>query len=355
MSIATVAVPACPLCRSASREAAYTGMVDRVHAVPGSWSFFRCTACGAFYQDPIPADLRDGYPESYPQHVPPAPPRLQHARFAAGLRALMRKAILRAHGYKQFRVPAVARVAGRVLHALGPMRAAAFQAHLLLPRARPGGTLLDVGCGNGRFLGFAQLVGWRAIGIEPDPASAAVARTLTGATVYASFDEARLEPASIDAITMNHILEHAADPRALLAQCRALLRPGGVLGVAVPNWRSLSHRLFRRDWIALEPSRHLVMFDETRLRALLVEAGFEVEELAASWIREVSPLTRSLRLRFARPLPRGVERLAEIVAFAAGLVVRRGGGEIIAFARAAQRADEQLASGNGQERHGHRA
>ena len=35
-----------------------------------------------------------------------------------------------------------------------------------LPKAKPGQSLLDVGCGNGIFLDFARSAGWQAQGID---------------------------------------------------------------------------------------------------------------------------------------------------------------------------------------------
>lgn len=38
-----------------------------------------------------------------------------------------------------------------------------------------------------------------------------------------------------DVITLIHVLEHVPDPRTTVAACRAALRPGGLLVIAIPN------------------------------------------------------------------------------------------------------------------------
>lgn len=349
MPIATIAVPCCPLCRSTARRSLYTDLPDRAGGIEGAWSFVGCDACGAFYQDPRPARLQDGYPAAYAHHLPAPPAQLQYRERRSALRSAVRSAILRAHGYEPFLLPWPARIAGRLLHAVRPLRAAAFQGHVALPRARRHGTLLDVGCGNGRFLAFAQLLGWRVTGIEPDSESAAQARKLTGAPVHAGFEEAALPPASVDAITLNHVLEHAGDPRAVLAGCRRALRPGGTLTVIVPNWRSAIHRLLGGYWIGLEPARHLVMFDQARLRSLLVESGFTVTEIGTTWLRDGSSFAVGWRLRKGTDPP-SLVRMAAGAGFAlADTFVRRGGGEILACATPSEQVADQIPSGDGHE------
>ncbi len=332
MSIATVPVSSCPLCQSRSREAVHIDVADRVWNVAGLWSYFSCSDCGAVYQDPRPANLLDGYPEKYGQHEPPPPPRLQYGGTASSLRAWIRSAVLRAHGYEQFGRSWTSRILGRLFHGVRPLRTAAFQGHVLLPRARSGGTLVDVGCGNGRFLGFAQLLGWRVIGIEPDPESAALARALTAAPVYPSFENAPLEEERIDVITLHHVLEHAADPRSLLTRARSLLRPNGMLGVVVPDWQVRSRHWFGTDWTPLEPARHLVMFDRKRLPSLLAESGFDVRVMTGSWLRDASIIADSWRLRSGRALPAPIGKFLTFACFVADALVRRGGSEIVVWA-----------------------
>ena len=43
---------------------------------------------------------------------------------------------------------------------------------------RPGGRLLEIGCGNGDRLDLFQELGWKVAGIEPDPSAALLAQYL---------------------------------------------------------------------------------------------------------------------------------------------------------------------------------
>ena len=71
--------------------------------------------------------------------------------------------------------------------------------------------------------------GWDVQGIEPDPGAAPVAAARGIPVVTEPFEDAELDPASFDAVTMNHVIEHFHDLLEALRIVRRLLRPGGVL------------------------------------------------------------------------------------------------------------------------------
>jgi 2-polyprenyl-3-methyl-5-hydroxy-6-metoxy-1,4-benzoquinol methylase len=158
----------------------------------------------------------------------------------------------------------------------------------LLQRRRPGGTLLDVGCGDGQFLAAARDAGWRVDGIEfsPEGASRAAAR-LGRPVAVGDLARTRQLQGPFDVVTLWHIVEHLVDPRAMLEAARARLASGGLLVVAVPNLDNLpmrvAYRLARRRALPLyEPGwrePHLSHFDPRTLRALLRGAGFEMIEI----------------------------------------------------------------------------
>ena len=103
--------------------------------------------------------------------------------------------------------------------------------------------------------------------------------------IHADLHEPKLDGRRFEAVTLSHSLEHMARPVDALRRCRELLTPGGVLGVAVPNWRSFAHRVLGSRWYGLDPPRHLVMYDRTTLCVALARAGFD----------PVRASTRSLR------------------------------------------------------------
>ena len=73
------------------------------------------------------------------------------------------------------------------------------------------GILLDYGCGTGSFLNEMKLNGWEVKGIEPDSRAAQKANELTGIDIDHPSNLHSLQIASVDVISMWHVLEHVHD------------------------------------------------------------------------------------------------------------------------------------------------
>jgi len=154
---------------------------------------------------------------------------------------------------------------------------------------RTPGKLLDVGPGTGIFLYLAQKeFGWEPHGIDICDESAVKAREEFGIRLtVGDFNTYAWEPGSFDAVTMLDMLEHTIDPLASLTRAYELLRPGGVLYVAVPNQHCLMTMIldeyirlglpgarFFQDRLYVPP--HVYYFQPRTLRRILERAGFEI-------------------------------------------------------------------------------
>lgn len=135
------------------------------------------------------------------------------------------------------------------------------------------GRLLDIGCGDGRFLEAARGKGWQGYGTEmnPDPPRQ------RGFVVESSL-EAVAAHGPFDAITSWHSLEHFRDPRAAVESASKLLAPGGILLVAVPDAGGLQARAAGAHWFHLDVPRHLFHFDKGSLQGLLERSGLEAKQ-----------------------------------------------------------------------------
>ncbi len=259
----------CRICGGAG-EPLYQGLRDRLFSAAGTWALRRCTdpACGLVWLDPMPleADIHKAYTSYYTHAVPAGKTVLAGRLLAAAKR-----------GYLANRYGYAAGPADRLLGLLPwlyPGRAAEldFSVMWLAPGAR--GRLLDVGAGSGWLVEHMCAQGWQAEGLDFDTRSVDAARA-RGLVMHAGgLPEQGFAEGSFDAVTMSHSIEHVHDPVAWLAEVRRVLRPGGRLALATPNTRSYGHQVFGEHWFALDPPRHLHLFNPGAMAIALRAAGF---------------------------------------------------------------------------------
>lgn len=121
-------------------------------------------------------------------------------------------------------------------HALRALRGAIARAGRLAPLLPAGGRVLDVGASSGEFTYVMQRAGFAARGIEPNQGYGEFARRTYGVAVETGgLAEAAVAPASLDLVTLNHVLEHLADPWDALRRIGGWLAPGGLLFIEVPD------------------------------------------------------------------------------------------------------------------------
>lgn len=258
---ATAPAARCPGCGAVQDEArVLLEGRDRLTGAPGDFEVVACADCGLAFTEPRlrPEDFATYYPESYSAYVPRARMRSRGLSLGERLDAVHLQGIVR----------------------FGPYRKV-WQ--------RPPGRILDVGCGTGDLAAVFMRRGWQAFGIEPSRQAAELAREAGIDAVNGTLDDAPWEDGCFDAIVFNHSLEHIDDPAAALAVAARLLRPGGLLAIAVPNFGSWHRRAFGSAWFQLDLPRHLQHFDRDTLGGLVRRSGLRPVDVSAASMRP-SPL-----------------------------------------------------------------
>lgn len=156
------------------------------------------------------------------------------------------------------------------------------------------GRLLDIGCGNGRYLSALQKLGWQTYGIEQNPGSSEYARTELRLNVESGdLLNYKYQDKFFDVITMWHSLEHLYEPIPTLKEVKRILKDDGMLVIAVPNVNSFAAKVFKENWYQLEVPIHLIAFSPDSITGMLDSAGFKVNKIY--YDRRNSLLSRSLR------------------------------------------------------------
>jgi 2-polyprenyl-3-methyl-5-hydroxy-6-metoxy-1,4-benzoquinol methylase len=138
------------------------------------------------------------------------------------------------------------------------------------------GKLLDIGAGTGDFLVIAAKNGWDVVGVEPSAKAKAIAQSKGVAFLE---ELSQMQDHSADVITMWHVLEHVPDVEAQIAELKRILKPDGVLIVAVPNFRSYDALHYGKFWAAYDVPRHLWHFSKTAIKLLFEKHEVKLEKI----------------------------------------------------------------------------
>lgn len=275
LEIASEPAGPCAVCGGSGFSAIARGRDYELQTCANLWEFRQCGGCGHVQLDPRPAvsALRAIYPPHY-------------------------------YSYD------MAKSVGRVAMAGKRFLDRRKFAHILGHLGRKARAYLDIGCGDLKYLELMRASGMspaRLYGLELDERVVARGRE-RGYRVYGESVEtsASIPLGAIDLATMFHVIEHVADPGAVVRKIATWLAPGGVLALETPNFDSLDARLFRSGyWGGYHIPRHWHVFSRQSLTTLLEQNGFTIEAVQyqtghSFWLFS---LHHSIRYNRVLPLP----------------------------------------------------
>lgn len=137
--------------------------------------------------------------------------------------------------------------------------------------------LLDVGCGTGEFLLTCKNNGWNVVGVEPNKNAKKLAETKLEVDI--KNDILDLGNNQFDVITLWHVLEHVPDLQGYIVKLKQLLKPNGVLVIAVPNFKSYDALHYKQFWAAFDVPRHLWHFSKSAIQKLFTPVKMDVVKI----------------------------------------------------------------------------
>ncbi len=140
--------------------------------------------------------------------------------------------------------------------------------------------LLDIGCGTGDFLSICKKDGWKVVGIEPNEKARSLSKTKSGNKNFEVFSNInQVKSKKFDVITLWHVLEHVPNLEDYIATLKMILKPQGILVVAVPNFKSHDAKYYKQFWAAFDVPRHLWHFSKKAIHLLFTKHEMKVLEV----------------------------------------------------------------------------
>lgn len=104
-----------------------------------------------------------------------------------------------------------------------------------------------------------------------------------------------------DTVLANDVIEHVANPMAMLCEANRVLKPGGTLIVSTPNpyyyWEYMQNLLVKFRWMKARQEGHFMSFTRINMRNILDRTGFDL-------FREIGNFFSLIVLKWTFFLPR---------------------------------------------------
>lgn len=234
----------CCLCGSRDYTATAWGKDYEYDTTDQTFSFVSCRKCGHEYLNPrpVPADLYKAYPAGY---------------YTLEGRHTSRRSSI------------ISRLKSFVIK---------HRLQIFEPIFKGSASILEVGCGDGSLLldlrhRHPQL-GLTGMDFSVSAETKDQFKKHGVELILCRVEDAILKPETFDLIIMNQLIEHVADPVAVMTALVRSLKPGGRISIETPNRSGYDRRFFSRSfWGGYYFPRHLHLFDKHGMNRLFAQCN----------------------------------------------------------------------------------
>lgn len=243
----------CRVCSSDQVKSTFS-VNDKMFSGTEKFDYFECGNCGTLQISEIPEDMSKYYPANYYS--------LQsNLKFSQKLINKFRDLIF----YYNFPKSLAEKWSVKIPNL-------ALEAFLKIKPAKSL-KILDVGCGEGKFLKSLYGLGFKNIlGIEP---FAVKTQEKPFSILKKSLEEITEK---FDIITFNHVFEHVENVHQTLKKCHEILQDNGKMIIRIPVKDSAAFEEYGENWVQWDAPRHFHLLTKKATQILAEENGFALEK-----------------------------------------------------------------------------
>ena len=220
------------------------------------FAYLLCNKCGTLQRNEVVKNIEDYYPNTYYAFQ-------KNIKYSKKLRILLKKMI----GFFIIHSSLPISIRNYLIGSKFQFVNALCGTHLSTKSK-----ILDVGCGNGKWLhelyeiGFMNLTGVDLFAVPVTNEFEFIQGTLTD-----------IENETYDCITLNHSFEHMDNPAEILDKIHSLLEENGICILRIPIMGKYAWKKFRNSWYQIDAPRHSFLYTEAAVADMCARHALKID------------------------------------------------------------------------------